>query len=96
MEKKIRLLMLEDSPEDAELIRLELEKTGTEFIIELTDNLHDFSKALEEFQPEIILSDYLIPNFSGLGGLSIAKEKLPDVPYIFVSGHIGKTALLKL
>ena len=90
MEKKIRLLMLEDSPEDAELIRLELGKTGAEFIIKLTDNLYDFSKALEEFQPEIILSDYLIPNFSGLGGLSLAREKLPDVPYIFVSGHIGE------
>jgi PAS domain S-box-containing protein len=82
--------MLEDSPEDAELICLELRKMSKEFIIKLTDNLNDFSRALDEFKPEIILSDYLIPNFSGLGGLSIAKEKLPDVPYIFVSGHIGE------
>jgi PAS domain S-box-containing protein len=90
MEKKIRLLMLEDSPEDAELVRIELSKTGAEFLIEQTDNLFDFTKVLDEFKPEIILSDYLIPNFSGLGGLSIAKEKYPDVPYIFVSGHIGE------
>jgi PAS domain S-box-containing protein len=90
MENKIRLLMLEDSPEDAELVCLELAKTGVEFIIKQTDNLNDFSDALDYFKPQIILSDYLIPNFSGLGGLAIAKEKLPDVPYIFVSGHIGE------
>jgi PAS domain S-box-containing protein len=82
--------MLEDSPEDAELVCAELSKTGTEFIIKQTDNLQDFSRALDDFRPQIILSDYLIPNFSGLGGLSIAKEKLPEVPYIFVSGHIGE------
>ncbi|MGA7722699.1 MAG: ATP-binding protein [Ignavibacteriaceae bacterium] len=87
---KIRLLMLEDSPEDAELVCIELKKMANEFLIKITNNLHDFSIALDEFKPDIILSDYLIPNFSGLGGLSIAKEKLPDVPYIFVSGHIGE------
>ncbi|MDR3625181.1 MAG: ATP-binding protein [Ignavibacteriaceae bacterium] len=90
MMNKIRILMLEDSPEDAELVRNELEKTNVDFDIELTDNMYDFSKALDEFKPQIILSDYLIPNFSGLAGLEIAREKLPDVPYIFVSGHIGE------
>jgi len=90
VKNQTRILMLEDNPYDAELIKNELGKLNLNFDFRLTDNLYDFNNKLEEFKPDIILSDYLIPNFSGLAGLEIAKEKLPDVPYIFVSGHIGE------
>ncbi len=90
MEKRIKLLMLEDSKEDAEIIRNELSKTGFDFVIKLVDNKTDFEKTLIEFEPEIILSDYLMPGFNGLAALKLVKEKALDIPYIFVSGHIGE------
>ncbi|MCL5028432.1 MAG: PAS domain S-box protein [Bacteroidetes bacterium] len=90
MEKRIKLLMLEDSIEDAEIVRNELAKTGLDFVIKLVDNKDEFEKMLNKFKPDIILSDYLMPGFNGLAALEIVKEKGFDIPYIFVSGHIGE------
>jgi PAS domain S-box-containing protein len=90
MEKKLRILMLEDNPHDAELIQRELEEAG--FVSESlrVDTPAAFIAALEEFQPDVILSDFDLPAFDGLTALSLAKQKYPHVPYIFVSGPIGQ------
>lgn len=90
MEKLVRILILEDMLEDSLLMRRELEKSGFQFDCLRVENQTDFEKALEEFKPDLILSDYSLPRFNGMAALEIAQNKLPDIPFLFVSGIIGE------
>ncbi len=90
MKKDFRVLMLEDSTTDAELIKRELEKSNFSMMINRVVTKEKFSEALQGFNPDLILSDYNLPSFDGLSALAIAKETTPFVPFIFVSGAIGE------
>lgn len=90
MAKEIRVLILEDNSLDAELVEHTLLGGGLVFTSKIVDTNKDFQKALDEFIPDIILSDYDLPTFDGLEALRIAKEKCPDVPFILVTGRIGE------
>jgi PAS domain S-box-containing protein/putative nucleotidyltransferase with HDIG domain len=86
MEKVLRVLMLEDTPTDAELVEHELRMAGIAFISKCVDTREAFIHALEDFQPDIILSDYKLPNFDGLDALEIVRRDHPDMPVIMVTG----------
>ena len=86
----LRVLILEDNPADAELIQRELKRVGIAFISHLVEGKREFKKALKEFQPQIILSDFKLPRFDGMAALEIARHEAPDIPFIFVSGSIGE------
>jgi len=58
--------------------------------LKIVDTEETFLKELDEFSPDIILSDYELPAFDGLAALRIAQEKCPDVPFIIVSGKLGE------
>ena len=90
MDKELRILILEDVPIDAELEEYALRDAGLVFTSKVVDQEADFVKALDEFLPDIILSDYDLPTFNGLEALEIAKEKCPDVPFILVTGKVGE------
>ena len=96
MNKDLRILILEDVPTDAELIQFELAEAGTTFIPLCVADKTSYQKALEEFLPEIILSDYSLPSFDGISALKIAVSKCPDVPFIFVSGALGEETAIEL
>lgn len=90
MEKELKIIMVEDSVDDAELIQYELKRCGFKFnAIVVTDSQH-FLKGLVEFNPDIILSDFSMPTFDGLSALKLANEKAPYIPFLFVSGTIGE------
>lgn len=87
----MRVLILEDVPTDAEITLRELRKVGIPFVSQRVDTRDAFEKALREFTPDLILSDFSLPaSFDGLAALDIARTALPDVPYVFVSGTIGE------
>jgi PAS domain S-box-containing protein len=90
VDKKLRILILEDSPADAELEKHELRKAGLVFTSKVVDTKEAFLKELDEFLPHLILSDYELPSFDGLAALRIAKDKCPDVPLILVTGKLGE------
>ena len=90
MNEAIRILLLEDVPTDAELVEHALHKGGIVFSSTRAETRETFIKELEDFSPDIILADYKLPSFDGLSALELAKEKRPDVPFIFVSGAIGE------
>jgi len=90
MGKELRILILEDNADDAELEICELRKAGLTFTPEIVDTNGAFQKALDEFSPDIILSDYDLPTFNGLEALKITKEKCPDVPFLLVTGRVGE------
>jgi DNA-binding NarL/FixJ family response regulator len=96
MNKELRILILEDVPTDAELIQFELTEAGTAFVPLCVADRASFLKALEEFSPDIILSDYSLPSFDGISALKIAVDKCADVPFVFVSGALGEETAIEL
>lgn len=90
MTQGLRILIVEDLASDAELMAYELRQANITFSIRRVENDVDFLQQLEQFHPDLILSDYHLPHFNGLAALALAQERCPDVPFIFVSGAIGE------
>jgi len=86
----IRILFLEDNQTDAELMENELRCNGFIFRSKIVENKKSYIKALREFRPDIILSDYDLPAFSGAEALSLKKELSPGTPFILVTGAVGE------
>lgn len=82
--------MLEDEAHDAELVLRTMRKSGLEFDSVRVESEARFRQALLEFAPDVILSDFSMPLFDGMSALRIAREMVPAVPFIFVSGTIGE------
>jgi PAS domain S-box-containing protein len=90
MKEKIRILHLEDSLRDSELICSLMESGSIEHNYFLADNEKDFINILETENIDIILSDYHLPDYNGNEALKIARERYSHMPFIFVSGAIGE------
>ncbi|GJE43061.1 hybrid sensor histidine kinase/response regulator [Methylobacterium soli] len=86
----IRILHLEDSDLDAELIEAELDAVGRPFVIERVMDRPDFMAAAQPGRHDLILADYVLPTFDGISAHSIAREQCPDTPFVFVSGTLGE------
>ncbi|MEW6585324.1 MAG: HD domain-containing phosphohydrolase [Nitrospirota bacterium] len=86
----IKILIVEDSPSDAELMERELRKEGLSFRAKRVDTREDYIAEIRRFNPDLILSDYTLPSFDGMSALSILKGMNPKTPFIFVSGTIGE------
>lgn len=91
MKKKLSVLIIEDSADDAELILKHLEKGGYETHSHRVETSAAMLNALEEEDWDVIISDYSLPRFSGLKALEVSKEKKADIPFIIVSGTVGET-----
>jgi two-component sensor histidine kinase len=85
----IRILLLEDSDLDAELIALHLRKGDVAHAITRVTTREDYVAALSG-EYDLILADYSLPSFDGLSALTIAHERTPETPFIFVSGTLGE------
>ncbi len=90
MDKEIRVLLVEDSAADAELVARDLVKRDLAHILKLVQSKDEFLKALQEFVPDIVLCDYKLPRFSAPEALEILKKSYPETPLIVVSGTIGE------
>jgi diguanylate cyclase (GGDEF)-like protein/PAS domain S-box-containing protein len=86
----VRVVLAEDVPSDAELALRELKRAGLRVRHLLADTEQAFEKALREFVPDIILSDFSMPGFDGMAALAMARELTPETPFIFVSATIGE------
>ena len=69
MKEKIRILILEDFPEDAKLIDHAIKKENIEFVSKTVDHGVDFQKELISFRPDIVLSDFNLPDYTGLDAI---------------------------
>ncbi len=95
MKKPLKILMVEDNLFDAELIRLELRKINKDFESRIVQDEKNFLNELETFQPDLILSGYTMPQFTGLDALDIAKKKCPEIPFIIVTGTLNDEIAVK-
>ena len=86
----IRVLLVEDLPTDAALVERELKKAGMEFVSRRVETHQAFLDAIEEFRPELILSDFSLPLFDGMTALLLARERAPDVPFLIITGSLNE------
>jgi PAS domain S-box-containing protein len=90
MGKPLRVLLVEDSADDAEIILHALKQGGYEPVYERIDTAGAMMSALGRGSWDVVLSDYTMPLFSGLKALNLLQAKGQDVPFILVSGAIGE------
>ena len=87
--KTLKILLLEDMRGDQELIKLKVRKIAPNSLITIADNRKTFLEKIEWLTPDLILADYYLPDYSGLQALLVVKEKMPHVPFVFVTGNLN-------
>jgi len=89
MAKALQILIAEDNPVDARLLVRALGRAGFEFEHKLVHTEADYLRCLDP-SLDIILSDYEMPQFSGMRALELLKESELEIPFILISGTIGE------
>ncbi len=94
--RSARILILEDEAWDAALAQRLLVSAGLKLVAVVVDTKASFIEQMAAFRPDIILSDYHLPGFTGQEALKIAQELHPDIPFIIWSGVLGDEAAVEL
>ncbi len=96
MPRTLSILYLEDVGQDVELVTALLAGEGFDPSVAHVQSRETYLAALEKRNFELILSDYTLPSFDGITALSLAKEKCPDIPFIFVTGTLGEELAIEM
>ena len=87
-------MILEDSPEDLDLVERELKRGGINFISTVVKKKEEFEKALDEFSPDVILSDHSLPQFNSIEAMQLWKDfqrkKNVTIPFILITGSVSE------
>lgn len=89
-DKLLKILMLEDLQDDVGLIERTLRKEGMDFSSKRVDSQEEFTRCLEYYQPDVILSDHALPQFNSLEALRICRKQAINVPFILVTGTVSE------
>jgi len=92
----LKILFVEDSPSDAEIIWRTIQKGGIQFEKTLVETSDSYTSALSGFRPDIVISDYSLPQFDGLSALNMKNQADPLIPFILVTGSINETTAVNL
>jgi signal transduction histidine kinase len=92
---RLRVLIVEDSEEDADLIVLELKRGGFEPFYRRVDNAEDMMAALRDGEWDIVLSDFSMPRFTVIEALHMVQANGLDIPFVIVSATIGEEAAVE-
>src|SRR5579862_9069239 len=90
MIESIRVLMVEDSEDDATLIARELRRGGYELSFARVDSAEAMRRALSHKKWDLVICDYSMPHFTGIDALNLLRATGSQAPFIFVSGTIGE------
>ncbi len=96
MSRPLRLLLVEDSAEDAQLLIGELRRCGYEPAYEVVETAAALESALADRPWDLVISDYRMPAFSGAAALGIVRERCTDLPFIVVSGTVGEETAVEM
>jgi diguanylate cyclase (GGDEF)-like protein len=95
MSGELKILMLEDVPEEAEVLQRELHKSGLKFVARRVQTRLAFGEALGEFAPDLVLADSRLPAFDGRTALQMVRQRDPLLPVIMVTGALGDEAAVE-
>ena len=95
MPAAIRVLIVEDVPADAELMEQELRRAGLDVELRRVEEEGPFRSALDDFRPDVVLSDYTLPRFDGLAVVRVTLERHPEIPVIIVTGSINEETAVR-
>ena len=90
LKTEVRIVFVEDLPAEAALVRRALQKGGLAFQLQRVETREDFLRELTPEPPDLILSDHGLPSFDGFAALTVAREKCPRVPFIFVTNALTR------
>ncbi len=90
MREKIKILLVEDNVHDVNLLEYELQDIGLNYEMQVVDTEAAYLSALEEYSPELIISDYKLPTFNGMAALNIAVNSYPLIPFVILTGSINE------
>ena len=93
--KLLRVLIIENSRSDAELILQELRKAGFKFRADLVETPEEFSEKLHAQSYDVVLSDYLLPQWTGMDALWQLQQMGKDIPFLLVTGTLGEEAAVE-
>jgi signal transduction histidine kinase/DNA-binding response OmpR family regulator len=96
MGRPLRVLLVEDSEDDALLLLRELKQGGYDVTSERVDTAAAMESALESRRWDVILSDHRMPSFDAPAALKIAQRKKQDIPFIVVSGAVGENVTVEM
>ncbi len=96
MNKMLRVLNLEDNPDDSWLLRRHLRTAGYDCTLHRVQTQEDFARALDEGGCDIVLADYFLPGFTASEAVRILRAKKLDVPFIVISGAVGEEAAVEV
>ena len=91
----VRVLLLEQDTKDAAKIEKELASLDLSIRFSRVENGPDFIREIEKQAPDLVLSDYILPHYTGLAGLAELGKRCPDCPFIFVSWQIHEDSVLE-
>src|ERR1043165_881069 len=86
----LKILLVEDSEDDAELLLLELRRGGYAPVARRVAGAEEMRTALSEETYDVVICDYVMPGFGGLEALALFRQKGMQIPFLVVSGHIGE------
>jgi PAS domain S-box-containing protein len=95
MEQSLRILFVEDNLSDAELIWRHLKREKIIFTKELVYTCDAYLASLSSFHPNLIISDFSLPQFDGMQALLLRNDLAPDIPFILVTGSINEEVAVK-
>lgn len=93
--RELRILLLEDNAPHAELVEHFLRDSGLKFQLNRVETRDAFIDQIEHHPPDMILSDYALPSFDGYAALALAKQTVPNIPFIFVTGTMGEEVAIE-
>jgi PAS domain S-box-containing protein/putative nucleotidyltransferase with HDIG domain len=96
MDTPLKILLIEDSEHEAGLLIREIKRGGYDPVHERVETAEAMNSALDKQQWDLIISDYVMPCFSGLDALTVMQERMLDLPFIIVSGKIGEDLAVEL
>ncbi len=90
MDKIVKILLVEDLPSDVQLAEREISKVLNKYQIKVTEREEDFIALLENWKPDLVISDFKLPSFDGLSAIKITLKKSPFTPLIILTGSINE------
>jgi diguanylate cyclase (GGDEF)-like protein len=93
--RSLKILIVEDDTEDAELTLLALDSTGLSFIYDIATTSLECQQYLQSKTYDVVLSDYRLPSFNGLEAFSFVKQSGQDIPFILITGSLGEESAVE-